>query len=228
MSCQIILDSDWPDLPDTASNDEKNIYEKARAESHTRGVRLNFTAGVSPDIRKQLLIEKIASNDELLEWAERIESSVRDQKRIFNDTKQLEISATTAFRGRPTHRGQSRGRGGRGGSSQKGESRCFLCSSLDHWADKCPNRGRTQWRPRGRGRGQTRGRGGYGQSTKTASIETNTYQANSDQEGHPHSSTSSQNNHHHHQQSSASAEDSENPYYHINQALVELNPFGHQ
>ena len=225
VSCQIILDEDWEPLPDDASNEQKEVFQKVQLESHTRGVRLNFTAGVSPDIRKLLLVEKIKTNDELLELAERIESSVRDQKRIFNDTKQLEIAASSAFRGRPAARGHPRGRGGRGGGSQKGESRCFLCSSLEHWADKCPNRGRPQFRPRGRGRGQMRGRGGYGQTSKTASVETSQYNSSSDQIGSGSGTNSLQSQQ---QQSSVQSETPNDPYYHIDQALVELNPFGHQ
>ena len=192
-------------------------------ESHTRGVRVNFTAGVHPDIRKLLLVEKVKDNDELLELAERIESSVRDEKRIFNDTKQIEVAATTSSRGRGFNKGQFRGRGNRNGNStQKGESRCFLCQSLEHWADKCPNRGRSS-RGRGFNKGQFKsrgGRGGYGQTSKTASVETH----------HPvdHASSIKGDSQQQQQQQPPQLEDTADPYYHINQALVELNPYSHQ
>ena len=223
VSCQIILDEDWEDLDDDATDEQKRIFKKAKEESQIRGVRLNFTSGVHEDIRKMLLIEKVKSNEELLELAERIESSVRDQKRIFNDTKHLEVAAATTSRGRNANRG--RGRGGRSSSFQKGDSKCFLCSSLEHWADRCPNRGQSQWRSRGRGRGQFRGqfrgRGGFTQlNSRTASIGTSQYDSN--ETGHNGQLTSNpiqqqqqqqqQSQQHKPSQSNDSAED---PYFHI-------------
>lgn len=129
-------------------------------------------------------------------------------------------------RGRGFNKGQFRGRGNRNGSStQKGESRYFLCQSLEHWVDKCPNRTHSS-RGRGFNKGQYRGQGGhggYGQSSKTASIETHHSADHACQASSIKGDSQQQQ-----QQQPPQLEDSGDPYFHINQALVELNPYSHQ
>ena len=228
VSCQLILDEDWEELRADADAAEKTAYERAKKEAHNRGVRLNFTTGVTEEIRKLLVIEKLTTNSDLLEFASRIESSVRDQKRVFNDTKNLEVAATSSSRGKGDKSAQFRGRGRGGvGNAQKNEAntRCFICQSEFHWANKCRNKSRTQFRGRGRGRGFFRGRGGFNQSTRTASVEASHFNTHSEQQG-----GRTQNSSPYQQQQQENTQNSNNtntddPYFHLNQAMVDLNPY---
>ena len=188
VSTQLLLDEAWGELPATSTEDEKKAYAAAKKESHTKSVELNFITGVHEFIRSKLLIEQCKTTEEILDLAQRIEASKRDQQKIYTDTSKLEINAIrdVGGRGRNTNRGG--GRGGRGTTSNRGS--CFRCGDPSHYADRCVAKGLNN---RGRGRGgqnrgylPNRGRGNFSRPFYQSNFRVNEVTGDNDHQQQQH------------------------------------------
>ena len=228
VSAQLLFDETWGELAAEAPADEKTAYEKAKKESHTKSVQLNFIVGVHTAIRSRLVIEQCKTSEDLLDLAQRVEASIRDEKKIFTDTSKLEIAG---IKGQPPHRGQNpnrargfraRGRGNGGGnSSHLKNGSCYKCGDPGHWANLCPQKGVPNIRGRGnyfRGaRGSTwRGRGqNFNANTASIHMNGNVGENNSNEE------TQQQ------QQQQQQQQEEEDPYAQLTSSMITLNPLAH-
>ena len=255
ITAQLLFDETWVDLPSTATKPEKDAFKQAKEQAHTHSVQLTFISGVNEAIRSKLLIDQCKTSEEILDLAERVESSVRDQKKVFTDTSKLEVATIRGGRGRG---GFSRGRGpqrGRGTNSSTTTTTrlgvCFRCGDNSHYADTCPQKGQNT---RGRGfRGRTSG--GYfgrGRGTNpsrpflrnTASINMGSHddgdepssqsyhhlQQQQQSQSHSNGSRSQSHNNgsskvgHSTQHDPVEQDIYQDPYLHISNAMVSLNP----
>ena len=223
VSAQLLFDETWGALADEATEGEKTAYEKAKKESHTKSVQLNFITGVHTAIRSRLVIEQCKTSEDLLDLAQRVEASIRDEKKIFTDTSKVEIAG---IKGQPPTRNQyqNRGRGfrgrGRGGgnSSNLRNGSCYRCGDPGHWANFCPQKGVPNMRGRGnqfRGnRGSTwRGRGqNFNANTASIHMNGNVVGENSQKEE---------------TQQQQQQQEEEDPYTQLTASMISLNPLAH-
>ena len=244
ISAQLLFDETWGELAADATEDQKLAYKAAKAEAHEKSVQLNFIVGVNDQIRARLIIDQCKTSAEILDLAERIEASIRDQQRIFTDTSKVEVAS---LRGGPNGRGRGgrEGRGGRGrgyrGSSFFRPGTCYRCGDPSHYADKCGQKGaNTTSSFRGRAnfsRGNRgfpfRGRNNYLRNDRTAAsihLNGNTGENSSfltpeethqqQQQQHTTSSGGSTNR-------AAEQMGLEDPYTQLSNAMISLNPLAH-
>ena len=223
VSAQLLFDETWGELAAEATNDEKTAYEKAKKESHTKSVQLNFITGVHTAIRSRLVIEQCKTSEDLLDLAQHVEASIRDEKKIFTDTSKVEIAG---IKGQPPpNRGQyqNRGRGfrgrGRGNSSNLKNGTCYRCGDPGHWANLCPQKGVPNIRGRGnyfRGNRGSNWRGrGQNFNANTASIHMN---GNVVGENNLKEET---------QQQQLQQQEEEDPYDQLTSSMITLNKLAH-
>lgn len=243
ISAQLLFDETWGELGDEATEDQKKAYKEAKAESHRKAVELNFVVGVNDQIRAKLIIDQCKTSEEMLDLAVRIESSIRDQKRIFTDTSKVEVAG---IRGGPAGRSRG-GRGGRGGRGRGNSGSpffkpgtCYRCGDPSHFADKCGQKGPTTFRGRGNfSRGNRgfpfRGRGNYFGSMNDRTAASIHFHGNSGENSSNFLTAEEAQQQQQHQQHNSSSSSSttnrateqlglDDPYAQLSNAMISLNP----
>ena len=141
----MIDNQQWDDVVLNEARDNENLVtqdKKSKQKHHRINVMNDFSHGLREEIKSLLLIQDPQTQSEMLSIALRVEASINDKNKAFQNNQLLQVQA---IRGKPNFNNRSRF-----SKPNKENDRCHRCGQLGHWAPECDKPRNSNFRGRGR------------------------------------------------------------------------------
>lgn len=136
----------WDDVVLNEARDNQEMVNQDRdskKKHHRINVMNDFSHGLRDEIKSLLMIQDPQTQHEMLSVALRVEASINDKNKAFQNNQLLQVNA---LRGRPNNNNNRF----RFSKPNKENDKCHRCGRFGHWAPECDQPRNPSFRGRGR------------------------------------------------------------------------------